>query len=369
LSCYVVRYLSQTRLVICAYFRKKRGEMYHSRVSGTYYEMGFRYGSLLYRHGFRVPEVTSETLAFGVECEREVKRIFPDVLEEMRGFADACHAPYENLSSFIFSVGVSKPAACSVFATWNGSDVLFGRNYDFFYRFKEHSESFLTVPTNGYCSVGNSDIFIGREDGVNEKGLAVAMTWVSPEEVKPGINFALLTRCILDKCANVKEALRTLTEARHLAANGYLVADRERDMAVVEACPEKIRIRRPEANSGFIVCTNQFMHPEMKDMENVKDRPPDSEHRYTTIYNKLRQEGGKSTLTDAQKILSDHTGYVCSHIDSIKMGTLWSIIATLNKPSIYLAEGHPCRTKYKLDTRLSRALRARSRTAKGTKTP
>jgi len=323
--------------------------------------MGFRYGNLLYRHGFRVPEVTNEALTFGVECEKEVKRIFPDVLDEIRGFADACHASYEHLSSFIFSVGASKPTACSIFATFNGSDVIFGRNYDFFYRFKKHSESFLTVPKNDYCSVGNSDIFIGREDGVNEKGLAVAMTWVAPKEVKFGINFALVTRCILDKCANVEEALQTLTEAHHLTANGYLVADREGDIAVVEACPEKVRIRKTEENNRFIVCTNQFMHPEMKDMENLKDRPSDSEHRYTTIYNRLRQEGGKLNLKDAQKILSDHTGYVCSHIDNIQLGTLWSIIATLKNPQIFMAEGHPCRTKYKTDTRLNKIIQTKQK--------
>lgn len=320
--------------------------------------MGFNYGSLLYRHGIRLhlPEIKSQTLAFGKECEKEVKRIFPDVLDEIRGFADAYHISYENLASFLLSIGVSKPTACSVFATFNNSDVLFGRNYDFFYRFKKHSESFLTVPQNGYTSVGNSDIFIGREDGVNEKGLAVAMTFVSPKKVKAGINFALLARCILDKCANVEEALRTLTNAHHLAANGYLVADREGDMAVVEACPEKTGIRKPEENNSFIVCTNQFMHAEMKDMENVKKRPPDSERRYTTIYEKLKQSNGKVSVKDAQKILADHKGLVCSHIEEIQLGTLWSIIATLNKPTIYMAEGHPCRAKYKMNTRLSKTL-------------
>jgi len=325
--------------------------------------MGFRYGSLLYRHGVKLqlPEMKSQSLTFGKECEKEVKRIFPDVLDEIRGFADAYHISYEHLSSFILSIGVSKPTACSVFATFNGSDILFGRNYDFFYRFKKHCESFLTMPTNGYCSVGNSDIFIGREDGVNEKGLAVGMTFVSPKEVKPGINFALLARSILDKCANVEEALKALTDAHHLVANGYLVADREGNMAVVEACPEKVRIRKPDENNSFIVCTNQFMHTKMKDMENVKDRPPDSEKRYTTIYNKLRQKGGKLTLMDTQKILSDHTGYVCSHIDSIQLGTLWSVIATLKRPQILMAEGHPCRTKYKVDTRLNKAIQMRQR--------
>jgi len=335
--------------------------MYHSKVSGTYYEMGFRYGNLLYRHGVRLnlPEAKGETMTFGAECEKEVKRVFPDVLDEIRGFAEAYHISYERFSSFIFSIGVSKPAACSIFATFNGSDVVFGRNYDFFYRFKKHSESFLTAPANGYRSVGNSDIFIGREDGVNEKGLAVAMTFVAPKEVKPGINFALLCRCVLDKCSSIKEALETLTKAHYLCANAYLVADREGNMAVVEACTKKVRIRKPEEQNRFIVCTNQFIHPEMLEMENQNERPPDSINRYIAIYDAIKQRSGRLDEKTAQKILSDHAGYVCSHIESIQLGTLWSIVATLKKLQIFMAEGHPCRTKYKMDTRLNKALKAR----------
>jgi len=332
--------------------------VYHPRLSGTYYEIGFKYGTILHRHGFRVPEMPSDKSAFGMECEKEVKRIFPGVLEEIRGFADACHASYERLAAFILSIGASKPsgAACSVFATFDGSDVVFGRNYDFYYRFKEHSESYLTKPKDGYCSVGNSDIFVGREDGVNEKGLAIGMTAVSPLRVKPGISFALATRCVLDKCANVEEGVKTLSDAHFLITNSYLLADREGNMAVVEACPDKVRVRRPEEGDNFIVCTNQFMLPEMLEMENQKERPSDSPNRYMSIYKAIKQGSGKIDVKTAQKILSDHIGYVCSHVEEIKLGTLWSIVATLREPKIYVAEGHPCRTKYKIDTRLNKAV-------------
>lgn len=331
--------------------------MYHSRVSGTYYEMGFRYGSLLYKHGYRVPEMSREDMAFAKQCEEEVKRVFPDILDEIQGFAEACNSTYEQLAPFIFSIGVDQPVACSVFAASTHSGVIFGTNYDLFYRFKKHSESFLTMPSEGYASVGNSDVFIGREDGVNEKGLAVAMTWVSPKLIKPGINFILLTRCILDKCANVKEAVQTLKDTHHLRADGWLVADREGDMAVVEACPEKVKIRKPEDN--FVVCTNHFIHPEMREMENETERPLDSLQRYTAIYNALEEKGEKLDVKGAQEILSDHAGKVCSHIDDIQFGTLWSLIADLQKLLILIAEGHPCRAKYKRDNRLNKAMRKR----------
>jgi len=330
--------------------------LFHPRLAGTYYEMGFKYGTILYKHGFRLQEQLSEKLSFARKCETEVNTVFPEILDEIHGFADGSHASYEHLVALILSVGAFKPpSACSVFAVSNGSYVLFGRNYDFYYRLKEHTESYLTRPLNGYCSVGNSDIFVGREDGVNEKGLAIGMTGVMPKEVKPGVNFVLLVRRILDKCDNVKDATKLLTSVDHVTANNYLVADREGNMAVVEACPHRARVREPEENAKFIVCTNQFMHSDMREMENVKERPPDSPKRYANIYEKLQQLKGKVTVRDAWRILSDHNGLVCSHLEEIQMGTLWSIIATLNKPSIYMAEGHPCSTKYKLDTRLNRS--------------
>lgn len=54
--------------------------------------MGYNYGAILYKHGFRIKEQRPEILDFGRECEKEVKRIFPQILEEIQGFADGCHA-------------------------------------------------------------------------------------------------------------------------------------------------------------------------------------------------------------------------------------------------------------------------------------
>jgi len=329
--------------------------LFHPRLAGTYYDMGFQYGTILYKHGFRVQEQSGDRLRLGKECEKEVKRVFPQILEEILGFADACHSSYEHLAAMIFSVGAFKPpgAACSVFAAANSSDVVFGRNYDFYYSFKEKSESYLTMPKDGYWSVGNSSgIFVGREDGINQEGLAVAMTAVRPITIKPGINFALTTRYILDKCATMEEGLRILSDVHFSTTNNYLLVDREGNMAVVEASPNKVMERRPEQSDNFIVCTNQFMRPEMLEMENQKERPPDSPHRYTAIYEAIKQKKGRIDVKTAQKILKDHKGYVCSHIESIQLGTLWSVVATLRKLRIFRAEGHPCRTKYKIDTRL-----------------
>jgi predicted choloylglycine hydrolase len=116
----------------------------------------------------------------------------------------------------------------------------------------------------------------------------------------------LAIRCILDKCASVNESIKTLSDIHFSTTNNYLLTDKEGSMAVVEASPDRVRVRRPEGGNSFMVCTNHFLHPEMLDMENHKERCWDSVPRYTTIYNILKQQDGKIDVKTAQKILSNH---------------------------------------------------------------
>lgn len=338
--------------------------MYKPVVKGTYHEMGFKYGSILNKHGFKLGEQAPERLDFSKKCEREVERVFPEVLEEIRGFAETVHASFEQASALIFSVGAFKVVPqCSVFAAATGSDIVFGRNYDFFDNFRKYTEGYLTCPKEGYWSIGHSDIFIGREDGVNEKGLAIAMTGVSEKNIKPGVSFCLLVRAVLDKCSTTEEATKLLANAKICSADNFLIADRKGDLAVVEASPEKIRVRRPSKGDDFIVCTNHFVLPEMQEMENLEDRTKlnwDTLPRYETISRMLRERKSKIDVQYAQNILSNHGGYVCSHQRKIKLSTLWSIVATLDEPQVLRAVGSPCRAKYVQDTRLNRALKRRN---------
>jgi predicted choloylglycine hydrolase len=340
--------------------------MYHVRIKGSYEAMGLKYGSMLYAHGFRVTVQPREKLDFAAESEPEVKRVFPEILEEIRGFAEGCHASYEDMAAFMMTIGAFKPKSmCSSFAVRNGSAVIFGRNYDFYYSFAKFTESYLTVPQDSFISLGQSDIFIGREDGINENGLAVAMTGVSEKAVKPGVSFVLAVRMTLDKCANVKEATRKLLDMRPSTCNNFLLADCSGDMAVAESSPEEIMIRKPEHDENFIVCTNHFILPEMQQYEDLGRRKTDNWDtipRYSTISEDLRKTGSKANVEAGQLIMSDHKGYVCSHQN--KMGTLWSVVADLKNLKIFRAEGNPCRTKYRKDQRLERAVYKKRKASK-----
>src|SRR3972149_8043045 len=216
--------------------------MYHPRLRGSYYEMGLRYGTILRKHGFKLPEVSAQTLALGNSSVDEVTRHFPDILEEIRGFADGCELNHEALRAFIITVGATELRnQCSIFAVADGSKVMFGRNYDFYYRIKKYTESYLTAPAGGYKSLGTTNIFVGREDGVNENGLAIGISSVASKTIAPGLSFALAGGYILDKCKDVQEAREFLMKIRFLTASNYLLADKSGSMCVVEGSPEKVK--------------------------------------------------------------------------------------------------------------------------------
>lgn len=339
--------------------------MYHPRLSGTYYEMGRRYGLSLSRHGFQVPSAARQPSEFVRKSENALRNAFPEIDEEIQGVADGCRVPYEAMAAFLLTVGIEAPSACSEFATYDGSRVVFGRNYDFYYRFAKYVNGYFTSPKGGYRSIAHSDIFVGREDGINERGLAVAISFVAPTVVEPGVNFPFAVRCVLDTCRDVDEAAKRLTAMRISTTNNYLLADPSGDIAVVQVSPGKTRIRRPDAGDGFLIATNHFVDPEMQDREAPEKRDPDSVQRYLAISERIRDRDGVVGPAEAQRILSDHAGAVCSHHDDQQLGTLWSVVADLGKLQVFRAEGHPCSVQYKPDVRLRRAL-SRSSTSAST---
>lgn len=324
--------------------------------------MGFRDGSLLFKRGFKIPTPSVERADFARNSEDEVRRIFPEILEEVSGFADACQGTYKDALAFVLGYGVfgGLTLGCSAFASANGSDVVFGRNYDYYYALEQQSRAYLTCPEDGLWNVSQSDIFAGREGGVNEKGLAVAISAVEEMAIRPGMNFTLAVRYVLDKCGTVDEAVEVMSEMQHSTANSFLLADRNANLAVVEAAPDRVRTRRPSEGERFIVCTNHYIHPEMLEMENREKRCWDSEVRYNAIYSVLKSRQGCIGVTEAQAILSDHSGYVCFHDEENGLGTLWSVVATLGQQRVFRAEGPPCRNAYREDPRLNRAIELRS---------
>lgn len=133
-----------------------------------------------------------------------MKRFFPEILEEIRGIADSCKLDYDQLTTFILTNGGTENQ-CSIFAVTDGENVYIGRNYYMYSKFRDHLESCLTMPDDGYWSIGQTDIFVGREHGVNEESLGATMSGITAY-FSPGINFWIAIRYILDRLPSSRKA-------------------------------------------------------------------------------------------------------------------------------------------------------------------
>lgn len=325
--------------------------MYHPRLYGEYFEMGLTYGKLLYKKAnFAIPTMSQQKLDFGLESYQVLKSFFPEVMEEISGFANGINDSPEKLGAFLLSLGTfNQSGKCSVFAFKNEDDTIVGRNYDMLFDFKKFTESSLIAPKDKYSYISQSDVFIGRSDGINERGLSVAMSFVNGTEIQPGISFHFIIRKILEDCASTKEAIELLKMVKVSTANNFLIADKSGEILVFESAPQKSNVRRPKKNEPFIYMTNEFISQEMQPFDRGEVEWSKSKERYIRMKNKLK-DVRKMDVEKAKEILSDQC--VCLNLKKEKFGTIWSVVANLNKLKIERAETKPKTSNYKVETRL-----------------
>lgn len=322
--------------------------------------MGLRYGKLLYeKANFVLPEISQQKIEFGLQSYKELQKFYPEAIEEIKGFAEGINDKPENLGAFLLSLGIFETTGqCSVFAFKNSHSVIIGRNYDMLFEFKKFTESSLIAPANKYAYISQSDVFIGRSDGINEKGLFIAMSFVNGTKIQPGIGFHFIIKKILENCNNIKQAIQIIQETKVSSANNFLIADQNRDIVVVESAPQKCTVRRPEKDEKYIYITNQFVTEEMKLFDKGGVEWSKSSDRFGTLKSNLAVVANMD-LPTAKEILSDKC--VCLNLKKEKFGTIWSIVADLKTLKIERAETKPKPTNYNPDTRLDWWLKKKNR--------
>lgn len=332
--------------------------MYHPRLYGEFYDMGLKYGSLLYeKANFSLPKISYEKYDFGLESYKELQNFYPELMEEINGFAAGIKDKPEQVGAFLLSLGVfNTTGQCSVFAFKNKNAVVFGRNYDMLYQFKKFTESSLIAPKDKYAYISQSDVFIGRSDGINEKGLAIAMSFVNGTKIQPGISFHFIIRKVLEDCESTKQAVDLILNTKVSSANNFLIADKTGVLAVVESSPQKAMVRKPNHHENFITITNQFQLSEMKKFDANGVEWSKSKERYEGLEKQLKNLE-EIDLMKAKAILSDKC--VCLDLKKESFGTIWSLVSNLNALTIERAETKPKITNFKPETRLDWWLKKR----------
>ena len=224
------------------------------------------------------------------------------------------------------NVKLDTPASgCTTFiAKESNGDIVYARNYDF------PRTSFMVVktkPKNGYASVSIVDLMalgFSKEnppkgfskklpllatpylpfDGMNEKGLAVAILQVPQTDLpnepsKIMLNTTTSIRLMLDKAATVDEAVAVLGKYNVYFSLGvychYFVADASGKSVIVEFYDGKMHVVEEDTASNFYACSGVTL--------DHTDEQPCPHERYNMVKDTLAKNNGVMSMTAAGSLL------------------------------------------------------------------
>lgn len=244
--------------------------------------------------------------------------------------------------------------ACSlVAALGDENNRVYGRNFDW-----DHSPALLlyTEPSEGYASVSMVDLayfgFQGEDaigiadlplekrralldapllpfDGMNERGLAIAMAAVEPSDMpveagRETMDSIGIIRAVLDRAATVDEALEIFNQYNIQIEGGpplhYLIADAAGQAVLIEFYQGEMVVTPNE--KPWLIATN-FICAAVKDTSGQC-------WRYDTITEALEASGGRLTAGETMDLLADV---------SQPGSTQWSVVYNLTTGEVQVATG------------------------------
>lgn len=334
--------------------------MLHLDLEGTHYEIGRKLGEFFKEQKRAFPiELSKWQKERGIESLQLLEKFFPKVIDEIKGITETVNYDYELFGAWLMTMGCClimrenhnvEVRGCTAFCYTDNDKIYYGRDNDLPQYLKEVSKSIHYRPIGKNHFLLNTSSFTNGEEGINEHGLVVAMTFVVPnkEEVKPGFNFVFLVRYLLENCSTVKKSIEELQKLPIASSCNILLADKSKEMFVAECTPFEINLRRPETNAKgekFIVTVNHFTSPKMQKYDRSRQNLYSSKARYETAYRVLNKADYNDALLCAKHLLSGKYGFMCQY-RKIKFETIWSTIFDIVTPNMFLAEGNPEYVEY-----------------------
>ncbi|MBN1535127.1 MAG: hypothetical protein JW908_00240 [Anaerolineales bacterium] len=319
----------------------------YMELMGSSYEIGNKLGQIINNNLPQKALQTSGGKHFKADDMSHARTLFdrwcPGLNEEIQGFADALG--FDPAQATYYSMTYLIPR-CSQIALLPGlsenGHVLLARNYEFSHQF----EDFILTRTGvegKYIHLSTSVMQFGRDEGLNECGLAVSMSScgfpVGGLELmrKPalrGLQFWAVIRTLLENCKDVGEAISFVRDIPIAYNINLLLADRSGSAALVETLDGKMAIKQIDktAEPQYLHATNHVHLPELKQYEPMVMRH--SKQRYEFISQYLNR-ATPLTIDDLKTLLLGKFPHgLCCHYYDEFFGTTKSIIMDLDDGKI-----------------------------------
>lgn len=332
-------------------------------LAGSSYEIGYRLGKVISKDNVWRERCVSHHYTMNQNRFENINRLLdiwcPGLRDELRGIADALHMEAKELYFYHMTHLVpncSQIAVCSTVT--KDKKPLLARNFEF----SNEIEDFTFMKTcvaGKYRHMGTSILASGRDDGMNEHGLAVTMTSCGipvvdlPYMQKPsieGLQYWVVVRALLENCRNVQESLSYIKDMPIAFHMNMIILDREEHAALVQTFAGKKAIRCITAEDALLFTTNHAVLEDFKHLESGAFKH--SLHRYRYIEEKLSDQTDITRNTLKEMLLSDYPEGLCFHHYNESFGTTKSMILSPFDNTIELCWGGLARntwTCYSLD--------------------
>jgi isopenicillin-N N-acyltransferase-like protein len=197
--------------------------------------------------------------------------------------------------------------------------------------------------------------------GFNSAGIGLTTNALVTDQDRgePGAPYHIILRGILD-AETMSEALAAINRHPRASAANYLIAHRDGEAINVEAAPgdhSRIYIDFPE-DEGTFTHTNHYACATFDLKDVTLWDGPDSPFRMRRMQQFLKRAHGKLGPDTLQQFFGDHFNHpdgICTHPDPrvdklAQYATVVSVVMDLSAQTMWVADGHPCETRYrKLD--------------------
>jgi predicted choloylglycine hydrolase len=337
-------------------------------LTGSPYEIGFKHGRQLreliagyYSYCCMILNESSEQIQEEIlyKVEDGLRNAYPEALEEMRGIADGSKLTYEQilLMNFTSEVRSQLSSGCTGFTAVENAtkskQPIMGKTRDMGSQLFFPFQIGMKIRTSDETNIFLAEAFSGMAVtgcGMNNHGLGLALNVIisiTDTDDTIGVQRAFLARLILEKCRSVEEAIKycSMHDTAYQGVN-FLLCDSQGDSALIEKshCHQAI-IR---AEDGVLASTNYFQNPKMQEFSTIIGGSSKARLDRMTVL--LQSDIGQIDLAVAKKFLRDHSYgldnlSICRHTP-MRVNTVQAYILEPYSKTIYIADGHPCQSRF-----------------------
>ena len=183
-----------------------------------------------------------------MECRRALKQYMPEMVPLYEELCERAGGGDQAARFLSFYCPPPYLSGCSQ-AIWAGKEPVLVRNYD--YDPNAFDSIVLRTEWMGRKVMGTSDGLWGLVDGVNDKGLAISLTFGGRRVVGTGFGVPLILRYVLQTCATAEEAGEALARVPTHMSYNVTVLDKKRNYLTAMMAPD-----RPAVLTHAAVATN-----------------------------------------------------------------------------------------------------------------